>query len=170
MLPSIEALLVLQDRDRRLRTLADDLAKIPKDEARAKDKLAGDTEAVRKAKEAMMANEVEIKKVEMDTGTRRTTILRLKTQQFETRKNDEFQALGHEIVRYEKDIDGLETKELELMEKADALRTALSQAEAALAHTRKLIDEDLATLAERKKRLEAETIEAEFFQPVAHIG
>lgn len=161
MLPSIQALLVLQDRDRRLRTLADDLAKIPKDEARAKDKLAGDTESVRNAKEAMMANEVEIKKVEMDTATRRTTILRLKTQQFETRKNDEFQALGHEIVRYEKDIDTLETKELELMEKADSLRATLQQAEAALAHTRKLIEEDLAALAERKQRLEAESVEVQ---------
>jgi predicted nucleic acid-binding Zn-ribbon protein len=109
----------------------------------------------------MMANEVEIKKVEMDTGTRRTTILRLKTQQFETRKNDEFQALGHEIVRYEKDIDTLETKELELMEKADALRATLAKAEAALTHTRKLIDEDLAALADRKKRLEAETLEVQ---------
>jgi predicted nucleic acid-binding Zn-ribbon protein len=159
MLPSIEALLVLQDRDRRLRTLAEDLAKIPKDEARAKDRLAGNTEALRAAKEALMANEVEIKKVELDTGTRRTTILRLKTQQFETRKNDEFQALGHEITRYEKDIDNLETKELELMERADVLRAAFQQAEAALAHTKRLVDEDLAALAERKRRLEAETVE-----------
>jgi predicted nucleic acid-binding Zn-ribbon protein len=161
MLPSIEALLVLQDRDRRLRTLAEDLAKIPRDEARAKDRLAGDTEAVRKAKEALMANEVEIKKVELDTGTRRTTIMRLKTQQFETRKNDEFQALGHEIVRYEKDIDDLETKELELMERADALRATFQQAEAALARTKKLVDEDLAALADRKRRIEAETIEVQ---------
>ena len=161
MLPSIEALLVLQDRDRRLRTLAEDLAKIPKDETRAKDRLAGDTEAVRKAKEAVMANEVEIKKVEMDIGTRRTTIQRLKTQQFETRKNDEFQALGHEIARYEKDVDGLETKELELMEKADGLRATLQQAEAALAHTQKLVNEDLANLADRRKRIEAETVEVQ---------
>lgn len=161
MLPSIQALLVLQDRDRRLRALADDLAKIPKDEARARERLAGDSAALRAAKEAMMANEIEIKKVEMDTATRRTTIQRLKTQQFETRKNDEFQALGHEIVRYEKDIDGLETRELELMEKADTLRSALQSAEAAQARTRKLVEEDLATLAARQQRLEAETVEVQ---------
>lgn len=161
MLPSIEALLVLQDRDRRLRTLADELAKIPKDEARAKDRLAGDTESVRKAKDAMMANEMEIKKVELDTGTRKTTIQRLKTQQFETRKNDEFQALAHEVTRYEKDIDELETRELELMEKADALRAALGAAEAALAKTRQLVDEDLAALAGRRQRMETETVEVQ---------
>ena len=132
MLPSIQALLVLQDRDRRLRSLAEDLAKIPKDETRAKDRLAGDTAAVAKAKEALQANEIEIKKVELDVGTRKTTIVRLKTQQFETRKNDEFTALGNEIVRYENEVDGLETKELELMERADALRATLTEAEAAL--------------------------------------
>lgn len=159
MLPSIQALLVLQDRDRRLQTLADELARIPRDETRAKERLAGDTEAVRKAKEAVQANEVEIKKVELDVGTRRTTIQRLKTQQFETRKNDEFQALAHEVVRYEKDIDGLETRELELMEKADTLRAALSVAEAALEKTRRLVNEDLSALAERRGRLEAESLE-----------
>ena len=159
MLPTTQALLVLQDRDRRLIKLAEELARIPKDEARAKDKLAGDLEAVRKAREAMMANEVEIKKIELDAGTRKTTILRLKTQQFETRKNDEFQALGHEITRYEKEIDSLETKELELMEQADALRATLAAAEAALAKTKRLVDEDLANLAEREKQVIAETTE-----------
>ncbi len=161
MLPSIQALLVLQDRDRRLRSLAEDLAKIPKDETRAKDRLAGDTAAVAKAKEALQANEIEIKKVELDVGTRKTTIVRLKTQQFETRKNDEFTALGNEIVRYENEVDGLETKELELMERADALRATLTEAEAALAKTKKLVDEDLVMLAERKKRLEAESAEVQ---------
>ena len=51
MSPNIQALLVLQDRDRRLRTLAEDLDRVPKDEARAKERLAGDEAAVRKAKE-----------------------------------------------------------------------------------------------------------------------
>jgi len=161
MLPSIQALLVLQDRDRRLRTLADELARIPRDQARAQDRLAGDTDAVRKAREAVQANEVEIKKVELDVGTRKTTIQRLKTQQFETRKNDEFQALGHEVARYEKDIDGLETRELELMEKADALKATLAEAESALAKTRRLVDEDLSALAERRQRLEAESLEVQ---------
>ncbi|RYD67006.1 MAG: hypothetical protein EOP83_03740 [Verrucomicrobiaceae bacterium] len=159
MLPSIQALLVLQDRDRRLRSLAEDLAKIPKEEARAKDKLAGDNAAVAKGKEGVQANEIEIKKVELDVGTRKTTITRLKIQQFETRKNDEFTALGNEIIRYEKEVDGLETKELELMERADVLRAVLSAAEAALANTKKLVDEDLVALADRKKRLEAESAE-----------
>lgn len=160
MLPQIESLLVLQDRDRRLRVLTEEAARLPRDEARAKERLAGDLRSVEQARQAAMANEMDIKKVELDAATRRTTIQRLKQQQFETRKNDEFQALGNEVTRYEAEVDGFETRELELMELGDGLKAKLAEAEAALARTQKLVDEDLAALAERRKRLEAEIAEA----------
>jgi predicted nucleic acid-binding Zn-ribbon protein len=156
MLPQIQELLVLQDRDRRLISLREDLARVPKDEARAKDKFSGDTAAVQKAKDAVMANEVEMKKIQLDSGTRKTTIQRLKTQQFETRKNDEFTALGHEVKRYEAEMDVLETRELELMEKGDGLRAVLAAAEAGFAKTKQLVAEDLQSLVERRKRIETE--------------
>ncbi|BCU79069.1 C4-type zinc ribbon domain-containing protein [Luteolibacter sp. LG18] len=153
MLDEIRDLLVLQDRDKRLQTIQKDLDKLPQEETRAKTKLSGDQAAVDKATEALRACELEVKKVELDAETRRTTIKRLKLQQFETRKNDEYQALGHEVIRYEKDLDGLETRELELMEETDGLRTALAEANAALAKTRGLVDADLASIAERKANL-----------------
>lgn len=156
MLDEVRALLILQDRDRRLLALAKDLERLPLDEARAKTKLAGDEAALKKAQEALLDGELRLKRLELDVGTRRTTIQRLKVQQFETRKNEEYQALGHEIVRYEKEVDNLETQELELMEEIDGLRVALKAAEAALAHTRKLVDEDLATIVQRRQRMESE--------------
>ena len=136
--------------------LAKDLEKLPQDEARAKTKLKGDEEAETRAHQAVNDCEVRLKRLELDVGTRRTTIQRLKLQQFETRKNDEFQAIGHEIVRYEKEVDDLETRELELMEEMDVARAALKAAQAARAHTRMLVDEDLATIAQRRERMLAE--------------
>ncbi len=159
MLDEVRALLILQDRDRRLLALAKDLEKLPQDEARAKTKLSGDETAVARAHDAVLDCELRLKRLELDAGTRKTTIARLKTQQFETRKNEEYQALGHEITRYEKEVDDLETRELELMEEMDAKRAALKAAEAALAHTRTLIEEDLATIAARRTRMEAERAE-----------
>jgi predicted nucleic acid-binding Zn-ribbon protein len=94
-----------------------------------------------------------VKKIELDAETRRTTIKRLKLQQFETRKNEEFVALGHEIVRYENDLDLFETKELEAMEEVDGFRAANKAAEAARENTRKLVAEDLASIAERHDRV-----------------
>jgi predicted nucleic acid-binding Zn-ribbon protein len=159
MLDAIRDLLVLQDRDRRLLSLAKDLERLPQEEARAKTKLAGDQAAVNKATDDLRANELAVKKVELDAETRRNTIQRLKVQQFQTRKNDEFAALGLEVKRYEAELDGFETRELELMEESDRLRTLLNDAEAALTKTQEIVNQDLASIAERKKNLLAQTAE-----------
>jgi len=159
MLDEIRALLVLQDRDRRLLRLDEDLEKLPRDETRARNQLAGDEAALKKAHEALMAAELIVKKHEMEVQTRRNTLARLKQQQFETRKNEEFQAIAHEITRYEKDVDQFETAELEAMEEVDRLRAEQAKAETALAKTRALVDEDLVKIAERGERIRSERAE-----------
>ena len=156
MQTEVRALLILQDRDRRLLALAKDLEKLPQDEAKAKAKLAGDKAAVAKAHQALLDCELRVKKIELDAETRRTTIKRLKSQQFETRKNEEFVALGHEITRYEKDLDDFETKELEAMEEVDGFRTAHKAAESALALTAKLVEDDLEKIQQRHQRMEVD--------------
>ncbi|MEY3394442.1 MAG: hypothetical protein RL346_678 [Verrucomicrobiota bacterium] len=153
MLEEIRGLLILQDRDKRLLNLAKDLAKLPQEEARATSKLAGDEVAVKQAKDALNQAELRVKKIEMDAETRRTTVKRLKVQQFETKKNDEYVALGNEIVRYEKEVDDLETQELEAMEGLDELRKTFQQAEVSLAKTRAMVEADLAAIRERHKRM-----------------
>lgn len=153
MLEEIRGLLILQDRDKRLLNLAKDLAKLPQEEARATSKLAGDEAAVKQAKDALNQAELRVKKIEMDAETRRTTVKRLKVQQFETKKNDEYVALGNEIVRYEKEVDDLETQELEAMEGLDELRKTFQQAEVSLAKTRAMVEADLAAIRERHKRM-----------------
>jgi len=159
MLPELRALLILQDRDRRLLTLNKDLERLPLDEERAKSKLAADEAAVKKVHDALIDCDLRLKRLELDAGTRHTTIQRLKTQQFETRKNEEYQALGHEITRYEKEVDDLETRELELMEEMDSLRAAQKAAEAARAKSRALVEEELASIGTRRERLVAERAE-----------
>jgi len=160
MLDDVRALLALQECDRRILALGRDLDKLPQDEARAKSRLAGDQASVAKAHDAIVECELRLKRLELDAGTRRTTIQRLKTQQFETRKNEEYQALGHEITRYEREVDGLETQELEIMEEIDAHRAVMKEAEAALARTRVLVDQDLAEVVARRSRIEGELAEA----------
>jgi predicted nucleic acid-binding Zn-ribbon protein len=159
MLEEVRALLVLQDRDRRLLALAKDLEKLPQDEARAQGKLSADNKAVQEAHDALVECELQLKRIELDVGARKTTIQRLKVQQFETRKNDEYQALGNEVIRYEKEVDALETKELELMEQIDQLRAAHKEAEAKRAKTQVLVDEDIASIRQRAEHIKADQSE-----------
>ena len=161
MLPELEKMLILQDKDQHLRRLRLDLKKLPAEEERAKAKLAGDTEAVRAAKEAIQHNEVAMKNLELQIQTRRDTITKLKIQQYETRKNEEFQALGHEVVRYTAEAAKLEDEELVLMEKGEELKATLAAATAALKETEALVNGELARLAERRANLATQAAEFE---------
>jgi predicted nucleic acid-binding Zn-ribbon protein len=158
MQAEFEHLLILQERDMRLQDIHTQLERIPRDKEFASERLAHSKTLVEAAKAAQQENEVAIKKVELDVGTRRQTISRLKTQQFETRKNEEYQALKHEIDRYTKEVDGLETQELELMEKADQLRNSLQEAEGALARLQAGVDEEISLLDQRSAALGEEVV------------
>ena len=85
----------------------------------------------------------------------------LKKQQFETRKNEEYQALGNEVVRYGKEVDERETKELELMEKADQLHGTLAEVEESLTKLQIGVDEEIAMLNQRQTSLDAEKTEVQ---------
>ena len=149
MLAEIESLLVLQDRDQRILKLETDTKLIPADKERAQQRLANTLAKVAQAKKALQENEMAIKTLELDIGTRKNSLERMKTQQFETKKNEEFTALGNEIKRYSGEIDDYETTELELMEKSDELRAVQKADEAALAITQSMVDEEIVELDKR---------------------
>jgi predicted nucleic acid-binding Zn-ribbon protein len=161
MHPEIPKLLQLQERDQRIRALQKDLKDIPRHELAAKTKLAGDTAAVETATQKTREIEVKIKGVELDIQTRKNTIKRLGDQQFETRKNDEFQALGIEIKRYENDVRGLEDQELEHMETLEAAKAILKEAQRLLTATQGRVNEELKALAERADGLRKRLTELE---------
>ena len=122
MQAELEQLLVLQDRDQKIKQVQAELKTIPQQRRTLEAQLASSAAGLEALKQKARQVEVERKKLELDVGTRTDTISRLKTQQYETRKNDEFQAMGHEIERYAKEIQKIEDQELELMVQADQLK------------------------------------------------
>lgn len=150
MLPQIEALLVIQDRDHQIQTLNKELQRIPRDAAAIKTRITNAQESLNSARENIKQNELAIKKIELDRQTRKNTIEKLSTQQFETKKNDEFAALGAEIIRYQDMVDELETQTLEFMEKSDNLNNALKDAEAKFNLIKEGMAEEVKALTEKK--------------------
>ena len=159
MLPVVAQLLRLQERDQRIRSLTKDLKDNPKLQERAKLRLAEDESALAAALAKVREVELSIKNLELDAQTRRNTITRLKDQQFATRKNEEFQTMGHEIKRYEAEVSGLEDQELDLMEKLEGVKPGYLAAQKHLTETQKSVNEELSELAERAKALEARIAE-----------
>ena len=86
MLPELEKLLVVQDRDTKIKNLQRDIERIPLEGSKAEGRLADDKAAVDSAKETVQNNEVAMKNLELEVETCKQTLIRLKTQQFETKK------------------------------------------------------------------------------------
>lgn len=161
MLPSIERLLILQDRDQKLRLLRLELKNLPSE----RDNLSGNLTATGARLDAAKGKardiEVEKKKLEVEAQAKRDSIGKFKGQQFQTRKNEEFQALTNEIKRYEGDIVKIEDREIELMEEAERAKVTVASAEkdyaAAKAHT----DKQLAEIDSKVKAIETNVAELE---------
>jgi predicted nucleic acid-binding Zn-ribbon protein len=161
MLPEIERLLVLQDRDRKIRTLNLEQKAAPLERKDLDSKLSAANSALETAKLKTKENEVERKKLEIEVQTKRDQIARFQTQKFQTRKNEEFQALNNEITRFEKEIQEIEDRELELMESAEKLKASAAEAEKNAHTTRGLVQRQLADLDAKANALQAQLEEIE---------
>ena len=152
----LEQLLVLQDRQQKIRQIQTEIKALPLERSHLESQLVASAAGVDALKQKARHLEIERKKLELDVGTRTESIARLKTQQYQTRKNDEFQALGHEIERYEKEIRQFEDQELELMIEADKLKAEVEAAEKSARATKDTISGQLADLETKSKALEAQ--------------
>ena len=151
----LEQLLVLQDRQQKIRQIENEIKTLPLQKKNLEEQLATTVASLDAIKQKARQTEVDRKKFELDVGTRTESIARLRTQQYQTRKNDEFQALGHEIERYENEIGKLEDAELELMVEADKLKVEISAEEKRAASTKESISRQMADLEAKSTTLES---------------
>jgi len=152
----LEQLLILQDREQKIRQIRTEIETVPLRRKSLEAQLAESKASVETLRQRVRQAEVDRKKLELDVGTRAESVSRLKTQQYQTRKNDEFQAIGHEIERYENEIRKIEDDELELMVLADKIKADLAAEETKAAATRDSITRQTAALDEKSKALESQ--------------
>ena len=155
MHPELEQLLVLQDRQQKIKQIQTEVDTLPLQRKNLEEQLAASVAGVETLKQKARQVEMDRKKIELDVGTRTETISRLKTQQYQTRKNDEFQAIGHEIERYENEIRKIEDEELELMVEADKLRADLGVEEKKSATVKESVARQIGDLESKLKTLQS---------------
>jgi predicted nucleic acid-binding Zn-ribbon protein len=161
MLQAIEELLVLQNRDQKIRDLRTGLTMIPLERAGLESRLANLSSQFEQAKLHSKEIEVEKKNLEISAQAKRDSIGKFKAQQFQTRKNEEFQALSNEIKRYDNDIQTIEDRELELMEEAEKAKVIVAAAEQEYRAAKSQVDAQLTDLIERAAALEKSIAELE---------
>lgn len=156
MLDAIEKLLILQDRDLKIRREEGELARIEPERQMLKVKAANAQIALESAKLRVKQLESARKDLELEVEGKKQLIVRYANQQFQTRKNEEYRALQHEIDQCKEAIFGIENQEIELMEQGEAAQKEVLRTTQEGNATRKLVDEQLAQLAAREENLKKE--------------
>jgi uncharacterized protein len=132
MLPDIENLLKLQEADKQIRRLQDEIAEFPKRVAVIEQKLAGTKTHLEKAQAAIKADEASRRKYDTTIGDLRGKISKYRDQSLDVKTNEQYKALLHEIQFAEKEIAATEDKILELMVNADSRDKEVKAAQAEL--------------------------------------
>lgn len=154
--PVMEKLLILQDRDVRRLALESQLKAVPKDIAQVEQKIAAERAAIDSAKTELKELETKKKLIETEIGSAEGKLAKYRTQQSQVRKNEEYQALGHEIETTQAAIGALEGQELEVMYSIDEAKKKFAAAEAQLKANISGHETRIKTLREREVNLAAE--------------
>ena len=163
MLEAIEKLLILQDRDRKLAQTKAELSQITPRRQTLKSGATSAENAVEATKLAVRQLESDRKKLELEVEAKKQLIEKYALQQFQTRKNDEYRALAHEIEMCKEAITKIEDQEIEIMEQTESAQKRVVAATQALARTRTLVEGQVSDLdkAEANLKQELEKLEAD---------
>ena len=161
MLETIERLLILQDRDQKIRRLHGELTHIEPERQALQTKAAAAQAQLENAKLRVRHLESSRKELELEVDAKKQMIERYANQQFQTRKNEEYRALAHEIETCKDAIFKIEDREIELMEQGEAAQKEVAQSTQAAGDMRRLVEDQVAQLGTREQSLRKELAELE---------
>ena len=156
ILPAVTQLLIIQDRDRKLRQLKAELKNAPLEKKAMEARLS--TAAATLEASKLKAKEIEVKRKELENEVRarRDRIAKYDQQKLGTKKNDEYAAYDHAAESLRKEIADIEDKELDLMEAADAQKPIIAAAEKVASDTSALVQRQIADIEAKVKAIEAQ--------------
>jgi len=158
MQSTLTNLLILQDRDLRKMQIEAELQRIPQEEEHIELTLKTQSADYEAHKKAAQQIEVQRKEVDNEVKAKEAKISKYQTQQMETKKNEEYQALGHEIERTKQEISDLEDQEFQLMEDYDQAQKEVDAEAVHVKDYEKAAADRRLALVEKKKNLEAELV------------
>jgi uncharacterized protein len=161
MLETIEKLLVLQDRDCRIRRVQQELAHIGPERETLRTKANATQAQLETAKNRAKQIESDRKRLELDVESKKQQIEKYANQQLLTRKNEEYRALTHEIDTCKADIIKIEDQEIALMEQAELAQKETSRLIREADEIKKLADGQIGQLNQREENLKKELAELE---------
>ena len=146
----IEKLLILQDRDRKILRVTQELAHIGPDRDNLRGRAASTQSQLEAAKLRVKQIESERKQRDLEIEAKKSQIEKYLNQQLLTRKNEEYKALSHEIEMAKEVIFKIEDAQIVLMEQAEVAQKEVARAATEAAAAKKLLDDQIGQLDQRE--------------------
>jgi predicted nucleic acid-binding Zn-ribbon protein len=159
MLDVIEKLLVLQDRDRKIHRVQQELAQIAPERETLRTRATATQTQLDTAKNRVKHIESDRKRLELEVESKKSQIEKYANQQLQTRKNEEYKALAHEIETCKGDIMKIEDQEIVLMEQTEVAQKEVIRATLEANEAKKLAENLIAELGQREENFKKELAE-----------
>lgn len=157
---TIGALLTLQLRDMEADGLSRDLDAWPKRQADLERESADVDQKLLSRRSRLRELETRRDAMELETRSNEEKSRRMRLQQLEVKKNEEYQALEHEIAALAEKSDMIETEELEILEEIDQAGIEFKTYEAEAAHEKAALAAKMSSLQAVRQEKEAALTEA----------
>lgn len=149
----IEKLLILQDRNRKILRLSQELEQISPERHGLQARVAGTQSQLEAAKLRVKQIEAERKRLDLEIEAKKSQIEKYANQQLQTRKNEEYKALAHEIEMAKEAIFKIEDQEIVLMEQTETAQKEVARATAEAAAAKKQLEDQIGLLNQREENL-----------------
>jgi predicted nucleic acid-binding Zn-ribbon protein len=159
MQETIEKLLILQDRDRKIHRVQQELAYIGPERETFRAKATATQAQLETARTRVKQIESDRKRLELDVEGKKSQIEKYANQQLQTRKNEEYRALAHEIETCRADITQIEDQEIVLMEQAEQVQKDAARLSREADEIKKTAEGQIAQLGQREENLKKELAE-----------
>jgi uncharacterized protein len=152
----IEKLLILQDRNRKILRVSHELEHIGPERTSLQARAVGTQSQLEAAKLRVKQIESERKRLDLDIEAKKSQIEKYANQQLQTRKNEEYKALAHEIEMAKETIFKIEDQEIVLMEQTEVAQKVVAHATTEAAAAKKLLESQIGLLNQREENLKKE--------------
>ncbi len=161
MSSNVEKLLVIQDRDRKIRRLEQEIKDLPKRKQLIEAQLDAFRKAHDEAEDAIRKKSLEQKDLEAQIEQRQERIRKFRQQQFEVKNNDDYRAFEHQIATLNQEISDVEDRDLVLMEEIEGLQKIRDEKLASLKDEEKVVAGELELFQQRSDNIARELEEVQ---------
>ena len=156
----LQKMLILQDRDMKLQQVEDALASVPRERQACSAKIEELKAKIETTRARVKELEARAKSVESEMAAVEAQVVKYKNQQLQVKKNEEYQALTHEIEAAGAKISDLESDELETLYALDEARKRQAEEELSFVEQIEREKKNIARLEEREGELKDELVKA----------